>query len=141
MATERKAITVYGLPHALAAAAAAAKVSAPVMLLSTPAAAASAGPAWFRAVLDKARDAYPTADIEGTLDCADFGGCALAALREGLTSIIYDGTANVAVADIAGQCGATVRHELPASLDARLAETEGRLEEALSDWLNPAAPD
>lgn len=137
MATERKAITIYGLPHALAAAAAAAKCSTPVMLLSAPAAAASAGPGWFLAVIEKTRKAYPTVDVEGTLDCADFGGSALAALREGLTSIIYNGAAAIAVADIASECGATVRKDRPVSLDARLAETEGRLEQALYDWLNP----
>jgi hypothetical protein len=135
MPADRKAITLYGLPHALAAAAVAVEVSTPIILLSAPAAGSSAGPAWFQSVVTQARDAYPDADIEGVLDCAEFSGHALAALRQGLKIIVYDGTANEAVDDIAGQLDATVLRQRPESLDARLAEANGALEDALRDWL------
>ena len=135
MPADRKAITLYGLPHALAAAAVAVELSAPIILLSAPAAGSSAGPAWFQSVITQAREAYPDADIEGVLDCAEFSGHALASLRQGLKTIVYDGTANEAVDDIAAQLDATVLRERPDSLDARLAETIGSLEDALRDWL------
>lgn len=136
MATDRKAITIYGLPHARAAAAVAVELSAPIILLSAPAAAASAGPAWFQSVIEQTRDTHPDADIEDVLDCAEYSGHALAALRQGLKTIVYDGTANEAVDDIAAQLDATVLRLRPQSLDARLAETNSALEEALRDWLS-----
>ena len=135
MLADRKAITIYGLPHALAAAAVAVELSAPILLLSTPAAASSAGPAWFQSVVNQARDAHPDADIKAVLDCKEFSGHALASLRQGLKTIIYNGTANEAVDDIADQLDATVLRERPESLDVRLAETNGSLSDALRDWL------
>lgn len=131
----RKAVTIYGLRHARTALRVAAALQVPVLLLSAPGAAASAGPAWFLAVVAQAREAHPEADAEAALDCAHFGGHALAALREGLTIIVHDGTANDAVEDIARQYGAAVLRARPAALDTRLAETAGDLEVALRDWL------
>jgi hypothetical protein len=136
MATDRKAITIYGLPHALAAVAVAVELSTPLILLSAPAAGSSAGPAWFQSVVTQAREEYPGSDIEAVLDCAKFNGHALASLRQGLKTIIYDGTANEAVDDIAAQLNATILRQRPESLDARLAETSGSLEDALRNWLN-----
>ena len=75
-------------------------------------------------------------DIEAVLDCAEFNGHALASLRQGLKTIIYNGTANEAVDDIAAQLNATILRQRPESLDARLAETSGSLEDALRNWLN-----
>ena len=135
MPADRKAITLYGLQHALAAAAVAVELSTPIILLSAPAAVSSAGPAWFQSVIQQTRDAHPDADIEAILDCAGFSGHALASLRQGLKTIIYDGTANEAVDDIAAQFDATVLRERPDSLDVRLAGTNSSLSDALRDWL------
>jgi len=135
MATERKSVTVYGLEHAISAARIAAENGVSIYLLSGEGAAAHAGPAWFRALIETTREQVPEADLEGLLDCDDFSGYALAAFREGVTTIIYDGTANEAVDDIARQVGAAIMRERPESLDARSAETAGSLEEALRKWL------
>ena len=134
MAMERKAVTVYGLQHAVLAARVATETGVPVNLISGDAAAAHAGPAWFRSLLEETRRQAPDAKIEGALDCDDFTGYALAALREGLPTIIYDGTANDAVDDIARQCGATVLRRRPESLDARAADSKGALEAAMRAW-------
>ena len=135
MATERKSVAVYGLEHAVLAARVATETGVPVNLISGDAAAAHAGPAWFRSLLEETRRQAPAADVEGALDCGDFTGYALAALREGLPTIIYDGTANDAVDDIARQCGATVLRRRPAALDARAAESAGSLKAALQAWI------
>ena len=134
MAPERKSVTVYGLEHAVSAARVAAEAGVPIHLISGDAAAAHAGPAWFRSLLEETRRQAPDADVEGALDCDDFTGYALAALREGLSTIIYDGTANDAVDDIARQCDATVLRSRSESLDARAAESAGSLEAALRAW-------
>ena len=134
--TERKAITIYGLSHAKAAAKVAAKLSTPVTVVSAPAAVASAGPAWFLSVVTQAQRVHLNADIQPILDCANFGGLALASMRQGLKLIIYDGVANNAVDNIAKQYSAKVIRTRPDSLDARLAETDRSLEEALREWLS-----
>ena len=134
MATERKSVTVYGLEHAVSAARVAAEVGVAIYLISGEVAAAHAGPAWFRSLLEETRKQAPDADVEGALDCDDFTGYALAALREGLSTIIYNGTANDAVDDIARQCNATVLRSRSVALDARAAESAGSLETALRAW-------
>ena len=134
MATERKSVTVYGLEHAVSAARVAAEAGVAIYLISGEAAAAHAGPAWFRSLLEETRKQAPDGDVEGALDCDDFTGYALAAIREGLSTIIYDGTANDAVDDIARQCNVTVLRSRPTALDARAAESAGSLEAALRAW-------
>jgi hypothetical protein len=123
---DAKAITVHTLRQAKAAAAAAAQTGIPVLLLSAYGAAGGVGPAWFAAVIDAAKAAYPEASLEGLLDCAGTPGYALAALRQGLKRIRYDGPAYDAIADIAAQGGATVRRERPTALDlATLPDADG----------------
>ena len=134
MATERKSVTVYGLEHAVSAARGSAAVGVCRKVISCAPAAAHAGPAWFRSLLEETRKQAPDADVEGALDCDDFTGYALAALREGLSTIIYDGTANDAVDDIARQCDVTVLRSRSESLDARAVESAGSLEAALRAW-------
>ena len=130
------AITVHSLRQAKAAAAAAADTGRPILLLSAAGAAATAGPAWFEAVLRMASHVFPGAAIEGVLDCGDTAGYALAALRHGLKGIRYDGPGFEAVADIAAQLGATVLRERPRALDlAGEPEDAARLYEACRRWL------
>jgi hypothetical protein len=130
-----KAITVHSLIQAKAAAAAAAETGCPVLLLSAPSAAGAAGPAWFAAVFRMAADAYPDAAIEGILDCGAMPGHALAALRQGLTTIRYDGPSFEAVCDIAAQCGATVMRERPRALELACDGDAAALVEACRRWL------
>ena len=135
MATERKSVTVYGLEHAVSAARVAAEAGVAIYLISGDAAAAHAGPAWFRSLLEETRKQAPDADVEGALDCDDFTGYALAALREGLSTIIYDGTANDAVDDIARQCGCDGFAKQIRDLWTHVRqESAGSLEAALRAW-------
>lgn len=136
-----KAIAVHSLRQAKAAAAAAAETGHPVLLLSAPAAAGTVGPAWFEALVRMAASAFPGVTVEGALDCGDMPGHALAALRHGLKVIRYDGPAFDAVADIAGQCGATVLRIRPDALelsslpDSGNADDAAALMEACRRWL------
>ena len=52
-----------------------------------------AGPAWFKAVIDQARAAYPEVAVAAILDCGDQPGAVMAALRVGLTHLRYEGPA------------------------------------------------
>jgi len=85
--------------------------------LSAPNAAASVGPAWFAAVAASAAASFPEAAIDPALDCGSMPGYALAALRQGLKTICYDGACFDAIAEMAAQRGATVLRERPPSLD------------------------
>lgn len=134
MKPARKAVTIYGLPEARLSAEVALETHTPIILLSAPVAAAFAGPAWFQSVLAQTRDAVPGVDALGMLDCGDYGGHALAALREGVAAIVYDGAANAAVDDIAAQVNAEVVRRRPECLDTRIAESQGDLATALRAW-------
>ena len=112
-----KAVTIHNLRQARAAVAAAAETGRAVCLVSAPDAAAYAGPGWFAAVIDEARRAHPAVSAAAILDCGDFAGYALAALRHGLAEIRYDGPAFSAIDAIAAERGATVTRNRPESLD------------------------
>lgn len=85
----------------------------PVTLLSAPAAAVYAGPAWWRALVDLAHTAQP--DI---IDCADAAGRALEALALGCRNVILlRCPAWSSVAERAAAAGALLLSERPASLD------------------------
>lgn len=112
-----------------------------MLLLSARGAAGSVGPAWFAAVVDAAKAAYPEASLDGLLDCAGTPGYAVAALRQGLKRICYDGAAFDAIADIAAQGGAILWRERPPALDlAAVADDDGpeamaALVARCRDWL------
>ena len=134
----RKAITVHSLRHAHAAASAAVAARVPILLLSAPSAAASAGPGWFSALARSASASRPDADIQPVLDCGDMPGYALAALRHGLKTIRYDGAAIGEIEDIARQLDATVLRQRPPALDlgdGKVPEEDGCLLEACRKWL------
>ncbi len=129
-------ITVYGPVHADAAARIAREMGAPLFLLSAAGAAAYMGPAWFLALIRQTQERFPEADIRGALDCEAYAGYALAALRQGVKTIIYNGPAFDAIADIASQIDAFVLKARPESLDARVAEASGSLEDAIRQTLS-----
>jgi hypothetical protein len=64
--------------------------------LSAPNAGIYAGPGWFKALIDAARAAVPTADAAFLLDCGDDAGAAQGALRAGIETVIFTGRADVA---------------------------------------------
>lgn len=103
----RPQIVVYALADACAALAAAVALDVAVTLVSPPGAAAFAGPGWFRELAAQARDAVPGARFDSVLDCGGAAGHALAAIREGVAAISFDGpdTVRAKIADIAAQAG------------------------------------
>jgi hypothetical protein len=86
-----KEIIVHSLDHALAAFAAADAARVPLTLASARGAAAQAGPAWFKAVIEAAMAAYPAVVATAILDCGDEPGAVMAALRLGLTRLRFGG--------------------------------------------------
>jgi acyl-CoA reductase-like NAD-dependent aldehyde dehydrogenase len=103
-------IVVHSLGDARAALAAAASLGVGVTLASAPGAGISAGPGWFKAVVEMARGEFPAAACSCVLDCGDAAGTVLAALRQGLRRVVFTGPAATAarLADIAAQCGAVL---------------------------------
>jgi hypothetical protein len=91
-----------------------------VTLASAPDAGISAGPGWFKAVVELARGEFPAVELSCVLDCGDAAGMVLAALRQGLPRVLFTGSAGAAarLADIAAQCGAVLeRGPLEPKLD------------------------
>jgi hypothetical protein len=129
-----RAVVIHELAHARAALAAAAALGRPVELWSAPGAAASAGAGWFDAVIRLAAGGRPGAQVTAVLDCHDRADLVQAALRQGLSHVCYSGPAEVArrLADIAGQCGATLHRKRPPALDLLYCDNA---EAACLKWL------
>ena len=110
-------IVVHSLVHALAALSAAAEASRAIVLASPPNAGIYAGPAWFREVMQAARQAVPEARFTAILDCGEYAGGAMAAIRAGIAAIVFTGRADIAarLADIAAQAGVRLVTERPAA--------------------------
>jgi hypothetical protein len=89
-------IVVHSLAHAVAALEAAADADRNIIVLSAANAGAYAGPGWFKALADAARDAVPMATAEFILDCGDDAGAAQGAIRAGVEAIIFTGRGDVA---------------------------------------------
>ncbi len=135
-----KAITVHSYEHARTALKVACELDVALTLLSAPGAAAYAGVGWFRALTEDAAAQFPDVQMTPILDCAAAAGDALAALREGLPVIRFNGgrKVNIKLLDIARQLGATVIARRPRALDLGTAEGEGvDLAAACRDWLKP----
>jgi hypothetical protein len=133
-------IVVHSLGDARTALAAAASLGVGVTLASAPGAGISAGPGWFKAVVEMARDAVPAAEFSCVLDCGDAAGMVLAALRQGLPRVLFTGPDATAarLADIAVQCGAVLER---GPLEPRLDLLDQRDPAALCrDFLAPHTP-
>jgi hypothetical protein len=133
--TPRPQIIVYALADACAALQAAAEQNMAITLVSPPGAAAFAGPGWFRELMAQARDAVPGARFDSVLDCAGEAGHALAAIREGVEAICFNGpdAARRKIEDIAAQAGcALVGIDYAHALDLdQVADAQA----ACRDWL------
>lgn len=116
---EGRAVVVHSLAHAEAALTAAAGLGVPVVLLSPPGAAAYMGAGYFRALVAQALARQPGATATAVLDCGDAAGDVMAALREGLKSVVFTGPDKVAarLADIARQSGSALLRDRSAALD------------------------
>ena len=109
-------IIIRSLAHAIAALGAAAETGRPVVIASAPDAGIYAGPGWWRALIEGAREAVPAAQFTAFLDCGDDAGAAMAAIRAGIEAVVFTGHADVVrrLADIAAQAGASLVTERPA---------------------------
>ncbi|MGH7095318.1 MAG: hypothetical protein ACREFB_17535 [Stellaceae bacterium] len=65
-------------------------------MLSAPGAGVYAGPGWWAALIEAAREAVPAARCEAVLDCDDDAGAAMAAIRAGVEAVIFTGHGDVA---------------------------------------------
>ncbi|MGH7096222.1 MAG: hypothetical protein ACREE4_01000 [Stellaceae bacterium] len=107
MPQDAPVITVHSLAQAVAALKAAAGTGVAITLASAPEAGISAGPGWWRALVEMARKAVPAAEFSTLLDCGAEPGAALAAIRAQVEAIVFTGRADVAgrLADVARQHG------------------------------------
>jgi hypothetical protein len=64
--------------------------------MSAPDAGIYAGPGWWTALIEAARDTVPTPRFSSVLDCGDDPGAAMAAIRAGAEAVIFTGRADVA---------------------------------------------
>ena len=106
---------VHSLVHAVAALGAAAEVGRRIILLSAPDAGIYAGPGWFRALVDAAQAAVPTAQFTAILDCGDDAGAVQGAIRAGIEAVVFTGRPDVAerLAAIAAASSARLLTEPP----------------------------
>jgi hypothetical protein len=83
----------------------AARAERTVAVASAPDAGGYAGPGWFKALVEAAREAVPAASCYSLLDCGDSVGAALAAIRAEVEGVIFTGRADAAhrLADVARQ--------------------------------------
>src|SRR5687768_16775407 len=99
-------VVVHDLEQARAALAASAGLGIAIQLRSAPDAAAYAGVGYLHAL-------GAAAGHELLIDCGDDPGLVMAALRTGCRNVAFSGSVELAekLADVAAQCGATLRHE------------------------------
>ena len=118
-ATPAACFTIHGLAHLRAALTAGAQSGRPIVALSAAGASGYAGAGWFAALIEQGRAEFPAVPLTAILDCADRAGDVPAALRRGITHIVFTGHPEAALRlqDIVGQVGATILLERPASLD------------------------
>lgn len=115
----RTVIVVHGWKHVSAALMAARDAVAAVTLISPPSGSYTHGAAFWAALVDRARDLFPTVDAEIVLDCDGAPGHVLAAFRVGLKTVIFAGNAVAAtrLMDIAQRHDARLLERPPMHLD------------------------
>lgn len=103
-------IVVYALADARAALQAAKECDIAITLVSPAGAGGFGGPAWFCELIAQAHDAVPGAKFDSVFDCADSPGDAMAAIREGVPAVRFDGPDEVRnkLKDIAAQSGSAL---------------------------------
>jgi hypothetical protein len=111
--------TIHSLAQLRAALTAGAATGRPIVALSAVGASSFAGAGWFASMVEHGRREFPEVALTAILDCADRGGDVLAALKLGLSHLIFTGhpEATIRLQDIAAQTGATVITARPPSLD------------------------
>lgn len=109
-----------------------------VRIISAPDASAYLGPGWFRALLDAARTVADDVAVDAYLDCGDRPGDVLAALREGVSGVIFRGRRDIGerLAAMAAGLDIAFLNERPESCD--LGEVAD-VKKTLADMLGGAA--
>ena len=99
------AIITYSLDHMLAALEAANCLNVEILILSAPGAAGSLGSGVFQSMVEQLRQHHPNATFTAALDCGADAGHALAAIRQGVDSLVLSSrcTAHDRIVDIANQ--------------------------------------
>ena len=119
--------TVHSLSHLRAAMKAGAVSGRPIVALSAPGASAFAGAGWFAALAEEGAAEYPEVALTAILDCRDRSGDVLAALKIGLSHVIFTGSTSAAkrLAEVAAQTGASVLTTRPEAFDLLDAQDPG----------------
>jgi hypothetical protein len=111
--------TIHGLTHLRAALAAGAETGRPIVALSAIGASGFAGAGWFKALIDQGRAEFPDVQLTAILDCADRAGDVPAALKRGISHVVFTGhpKAGEKLQDIAAQMGAVILPQRPPACD------------------------
>jgi hypothetical protein len=128
------AVIVHGMVDLNAALVAAAGLGRDLTVISPPGAAGSAGPLWFRSLVETCVAAHPNVALTAVLDCADRPGHALGALRAGLTHLALSQSVPAwpRVKAIAQAQGAVLYGSIGPTFDARFFRDPVR---ACREWL------
>jgi len=115
----RRAVIVHSRGHARAALSAARDLGTEVILASPPGFAAYGGAGFFAHMIATAREGLEDVPHDAVLDCGSGAGHALAALREGVTSIAIrlPKERKKRLAEIAATYGAEIRSPIRGALD------------------------
>jgi len=111
--------TIHSLTHLRAALSAGAESGRPIVAVSAVGASGFAGAAWFAALVEQGRGEFPDVPLTAMLDCGDRAGDVPAAVRRGITHVIYNGPPELGrkLQDIAEQMGAVILTQRPTACD------------------------
>jgi hypothetical protein len=136
MAKQRaRVVMVHNAAEAIEAARVAALAGRPLIIVSPPGAALFAGPVWFKALIDAAREEIaPTATVTFMLDCADSPGAVLASIRARIEAVSFHGNARALarLKAIAKRAGVALHAPPTAAFDLSKEANP----EALSAWFS-----
>jgi hypothetical protein len=129
VSADEAALVVHDLDQAKAALAAASGLGIAVVLVTAPGAVRHGGPAYLKALVDRAGEGFPSAEWSALIDCGDRAGDVLAALDAGWRRLAFHGSGEAAarLAEIAEARGARLeplplaRLDLSREADPRLA--------------------
>ncbi|MFD1379650.1 hypothetical protein [Fodinicurvata halophila] len=116
-----------------------AETETPLLLVSSPDAAAQGGCLWFLEILRQANAEVPAARLAMALDCGDAAGFALEALDCGITGVIYRGEDPVRtkLGQLAELHGASFLTERPRTL---FLDEQPDPEAACRAWIKMESP-
>jgi len=131
------ALVIHDLDHARAALAASSGLGIAVLLVTAPGAVRSGGPAYLKAVIDRAAEGFPSAQWSALIDCGERPGDVFASLDAGWQRLAFNGAplAGQRLGEIVAGRGASLESLPLASLDLG-CEADPR--SASRTWLSAA---